>query len=287
MRIACSACDHPLDAAGLVLEGSALVGVCSQCAAPFRLVIGGHAHGADPPGDPPRDGSHTSERTQETPPPEDATATGSVDRQPREPAGSEAEGAAVSREAEAPQPPVLAPRAPVAEARVLPPVKCPKCGHRQQRSDTCERCGLVFARVVKGQEPWEIPPAGKEAAWARAQSLWEAVLASPREIPVHDAFVAWVLQHGLIELGVRKYRHALADEVEADTMQPYLDRLVQQAQAQALALPIRMAEGGGLMGQVALLRRGLTWAVAFLVLVVIAVAYVVFQRVQRDASSLW
>lgn len=120
--------------------------------------------------------------------------------------------------------------------RTLPPNKCPKCGHRQQDSVACHKCGLVFARVRgKGERPWEAAPPGKEEAVARAKSLWQDVEADPTDAN-HQIFVDHVRRNGISAWAAMRYRRWVSDRPDDAVAQKHLNAVVADAQAIASAL---------------------------------------------------
>jgi hypothetical protein len=113
----------------------------------------------------------------------------------------------------------------------LPPVKCPKCGHRQYDEEHCARCGLVFALVKDGRRPWEHYPPELQPHVDRAWELWRDVEASTRASARHAAFVDHCRAHDLLGFAAMRYRHHLADAPSDPVASEYLGRVVRDAQA--------------------------------------------------------
>lgn len=121
---------------------------------------------------------------------------------------------------------------PLTEAgEALPPVKCPKCGHRQHDETACARCGLVFALVQDGRRPWEEFPPEQMPFVEEARRRWAAVEAEPGRVPAHVAFVDHCRAHDLLGFAAMRYRHRLADLPNDPIAREYLNRVVRDAQA--------------------------------------------------------
>ncbi|TVR02539.1 MAG: hypothetical protein EA398_07345 [Deltaproteobacteria bacterium] len=119
----------------------------------------------------------------------------------------------------------------------LPPIKCPKCAHRQFDDESCARCGLVFALApAPGEAPWEAVPLGKGEAVDEAERLWRAVEAEPESVERNDAFVRHVLEFDLLDMGLRRYRHHVSDHPDQEEPRRALERLVERATAVASAM---------------------------------------------------
>lgn len=121
--------------------------------------------------------------------------------------------------------------------RELPPVKCPKCAHRQHDPDSCEKCGLVFALVRPGEAPWEVfsPTAAPHVPEARR--LWAAVEEQPSRESLHDSFHSFCRANGLTLFAISRYRHRLADFPDDPLAQQFFDRASRDAMAMVSALP--------------------------------------------------
>lgn len=117
----------------------------------------------------------------------------------------------------------------VGERASLAPIKCVKCGHRQHNSKSCDRCGLVFARITDGNRPWEQPPSGKEIHYKKAEFLWKKIEASPNSKGAHDEFCAYCRNNNIIELASRRYRFRLSDYPNDALAQHYNKKIVQSA----------------------------------------------------------
>jgi hypothetical protein len=114
--------------------------------------------------------------------------------------------------------------APVAQADCT--VVCPKCSHRQQNPESCDRCGLVFAR-------WDPDRALAESDEA-ARALWDAIDRGWDEEARHGAFLEYCTGQGFYAFAAQQYgqaRREVARRVRADVQ---LGRLVLVAE-QALA----------------------------------------------------
>lgn len=120
----------------------------------------------------------------------------------------------------------------------LPPVKCPKCGHRQHDDRACHRCGLVFALVDAGDRPWERLEPHQELHAPRARELWSGIEARPADASTHAAFVDHCRQHDLLGFAAMRYRHWMADHPDDALSRSYLDRVVRDAQALVQAMSV-------------------------------------------------
>jgi DNA-directed RNA polymerase subunit RPC12/RpoP len=128
--------------------------------------------------------------------------------------------------------------APPAPAVDLPPIKCPKCGHRQHTDESCDRCGLVFSNVRDGRKPWEEWPAELVPFVRRGEELWKNVEARPTDPAAHAAFVDYCRNNGIVALAATRYRHRLADHPGDAVSRSYLDRIIRDASAMAQAMTV-------------------------------------------------
>lgn len=165
--------------------------------------------------------------------------------------------------------------APIAEV-VLPPIKCPKCGHRQNDPEACDRCGLVFANVRDGRKPWEEWPAEQRPYVSRAEALWNDVAQRPDDPAYHAAFVDYCRQHGLVALAATRYRHRLADHPGDAVSRSYLERIIRDAAAMAQAMSTPVQRSADAIKRV---KNGVLVAV----LVISAIATIVLVRMTMSA----
>jgi ribosomal protein S27E len=121
--------------------------------------------------------------------------------------------------------------------RVLAPVKCPKCAHRQHDPVACEKCGLVFALVRPGETPWEVFSPAATPHVPEARRLWAAVEAQPSRESLHDTFHSFCRANGLTLFAISRYRHRLADDPDDALSQQFLERASRDAMAMVAALP--------------------------------------------------
>lgn len=119
---------------------------------------------------------------------------------------------------------------------VQPPIKCPKCAHRQFDDLSCARCGLVFSLVPEGEAPWERIPPHQVAAAQEAEDLWERVRTAPEDGEAHEAYLRFVEERGLLDLALQRYRHRVADHPDEELSRQSLQRLVDRATARAAAM---------------------------------------------------
>lgn len=217
MQIVCESCGHAGPAGAVRIDGDDIVVSCAECGADAVL---GTSPTRTPAAGPPPDGEPDAPRVVDAPDPE-------AD----------------------PGPPLRAADAPTATAhrqrateRALPPVKCPKCGHRQHDDHACHKCGLVFALAASGRRPWETPPQGKELAVQRADELWASVEARPEDGEVHAAFYEHCRSSGIASWAAMRYRHWLADHPDDPLAETFLERAIADAQAFAQAMTRGEAE---------------------------------------------
>lgn len=118
----------------------------------------------------------------------------------------------------------------------LPPVLCPKCGHRQVGELACDRCGLVFGTVHEGREPWLRLKPGQGPELERAERLWANVAVADLDPQRHSDFIQHCLDTDLVDHGVRVYRMTIAGYPEHPELQRGLERLTEKAHMRVLAL---------------------------------------------------
>lgn len=121
-------------------------------------------------------------------------------------------------------------------ATELPPVKCPKCFHRQHATDYCTRCGLDFSLAEALGSAWEPDPEGREEDYARALALWSTVELTPGDETAHTAFFEHCRQTALVDLAARRYLERRADHPEERLTAEYRARAVDQMEKVALAM---------------------------------------------------
>lgn len=173
-----------------------------------------------------------------------------------------------------------APRGPRELDPGLPPVKCPKCGHRQYDESACHKCGLMFSKVREGiTPPWERHDRTKRDKIAQAQRLWEAVVASPADAARHAAFVDFCRTNAIADHAARRYRHYVADHPSDALAQRYLQQTVQDAHAVAQAL-VSSASGDFSAGA----KRVRHITMAFVILLLVALAVFAFRTFQQQAA---
>lgn len=159
---------------------------------------------------------------------------------------------------------------PVDEVIDLPPVKCPKCAHRQHDTESCEKCGLVFAMVRPGSTPWESYAPSVEPFVPQAREMWAALESNPTDEAAHEAFLTWCRTKGLILFAVSRYRHRVADYPRDSVARRFLDR----ASNDAVAMVATMQSGRvDFMEQAQNVRRWLLIVAAILATVAIIVVF--------------
>lgn len=90
------------------------------------------------------------------------------------------------------------------------PVRCPKCGYRQEETASCHRCGLELARGRS--EAWEEVAPAQQAAAAEVDAAWAALLAGNfRDGRRHDAFIQSARSRGMLDRAARRYRFFAQD----------------------------------------------------------------------------
>ena len=124
-------------------------------------------------------------------------------------------------------------------------LRCRKCASLIAADDeNCARCGLNIPeglRHKRGQEPWEKPPPGREALVEQAWLLWESVEERESAQKMED-FIAFALEEGLVDFGVRRLQHYLVDHREDPvaraglaTLAERMEKTLQVARTQAQA----------------------------------------------------
>lgn len=206
MQVVCEACGHAGEAAAVEVKDGAVLVTCASCGVTNQL-------GGAPAATAPR--AATAE-------------AGDV--------ATDAQAVADALPVDEAMLPEVEPVPVVGDAVDLPPVKCPKCGHRQYDDSACHKCGLVFANVRPGHRPWDDWPAAKQPAIDRAGELWAAVEAAPGDAARHAAFVDWCRTEGVITWAAMRYRHWVSDHPDDALSHSYLERTVRDAQALAQAM---------------------------------------------------
>ncbi len=95
--------------------------------------------------------------------------------------------------------------------------RCPKCLALTKQSGGeerthCARCGLEISgleRFAPGSAPWEVAPAGKEAAFAQAEQLWPA--SGAFNAASLDAWCDHVEANDLLDYAIRKLQLQLIE----------------------------------------------------------------------------
>lgn len=94
-------------------------------------------------------------------------------------------------------------RPPDAAATAQGSVKCPKCSHSQSNQESCDRCGLVFAR-------WD-PERAAAPTDEAAEALWGAVEKDWSADGKHRAFGDYCTAMGLYAYAAQQYGRARDD----------------------------------------------------------------------------
>jgi hypothetical protein len=123
-------------------------------------------------------------------------------------------------------------------SRSVPPVKCPKCGHRQHNKESCHKCGLVFANVRPGDKPWERFAPEKMPAIRVAREIWARLEANPADAALHEEFLKHCRTSGVAEFAALRYRHWVSDHPDDELSVRSMEQAIKDAQllVQALAL---------------------------------------------------
>jgi len=148
--------------------------------------------------------------------------------------------------------------------------QCQKCGHRQDKVESCDSCGFVFANYKAGTMPWDQIPEGKEEAWAKAEALWGEAVGTEDE-DAHRAFMTHCMANELESLAGRKLRFRLADQPADSIVARQLSDMLERGQATLLA---RMqATKSDLQNQASALKKNLLWMV-FIVGLALALGFI-------------
>lgn len=100
---------------------------------------------------------------------------------------------------------------------------CPKCSHRQRNAESCDRCGLVFARWDPGKALAPTDEAA-EALWAAVEQDWGAD-------GKHRAFLDYCTAMGLFAYAAQQYGRVRADDARRERAAAEIARLGTVAQA--------------------------------------------------------
>ncbi|MDX9722342.1 MAG: hypothetical protein RBU37_16480 [Myxococcota bacterium] len=114
-----------------------------------------------------------------------------------------------------------------AVADAVAPVQCRKCGHRQETTDACTRCGFVFANDVEGKMAWDRLADSEHAE--QASSLWTQAL-EEGTWAAHRRFSAFCLEHGLDDFAGRRYRFRASDRPDDVHARRQLEKMAERAQ---------------------------------------------------------
>jgi len=222
VQIVCESCGATGAAASVEVVDGAVQLVCASC---------GHANVAGGAPSQPAPDPAGAASAEPDPPVLDVglAMAAAAPSAPADAGPADAHAPDASTAAEAPEP---------ADVADLPPVKCPKCAHRQYDEHACHRCGLVFAMVDASDRPWERLEPHQEARAPEARTLWSAVEATPGDASVHVAFVDYCRQNDLLGFAARQYRHWMADHPNDALSRSYLDRVVHDAQALVHAMSV-------------------------------------------------
>jgi hypothetical protein len=169
---------------------------------------------------------------------------------------------------------------PAAPEAGLPPHKCPNCGHRQDDGFACHKCGLVFANAQK-RRPWEEVPPNRKVAYGRVESAFRRLVAEESDAAAHAAFEAFAVKEQAVDHAIRLYRHHLADYPGDEISSEALSGLVQRAQMVAQSLAREQIKT-----VVSDASRSLKWALAAVVVLLIAVAAFWLIRLMRAQQQL-
>jgi hypothetical protein len=272
MRFECEACGH-LGEAARILPSAQGVGLeCAQC---------GHATTLAP-SSPPETVAEAPAPTQAQP----ARAPDTIAEPERAPAAQAGPGTLVEappRTVEAPEPidpvEVLRKRG----VRIDPgsgPVRCPKCGFRQQAVASCARCGLELRSQPQGQaHPWDQVPAGKEAQVQELEEGWRALVEEDRlgDEEAREALIRRAVSQGLLDRLARRFRFYAQDHhgtPRGDAAALGLASIVEKMHATFLA-----TQGGSRQDMGASVRRmqvGLYVIVGVMCLAILGLALLIF-----------
>lgn len=217
MKLVCESCGSVNDATAIRVDGGRVVMTCGACGAESGVVAPGFGEQPDAPSGP------------EQP---DASAT--AQEHPDAEAEPELEpDAAVEPELESAPETDTEAEPPADEGS--PPVKCPRCFHRQHATDFCHRCGLDLALPVD-PSAWDEIPEDAQEMHARAVEMWVRLEQAPDDANQHEAFLAHCTTHRLLTWAIRRYRDYLADHPGAQHMTSYRDQAVRKLETVALTI---------------------------------------------------
>ena len=239
MKFICESCSQLTESDGVRMDEGVVVLNCAVCGAETRLE-------------------------------ERARAQGTADGSQHQPMPAQGATGAADRDGASPQPQVTEKPTSEPEESLLLPLKCPKCFHRQNPRDNCERCGLNLTRGDVDTHLWEPDPKGNEAEYARALELWSAIETTPADDDNHEAFLEHCTNHTLMDLCTRRYRERLSDHPGEEPTRSYLKKAVERLEKVAAAMLAGDAWAQDLQQKVRKVKA---------VLIVIAVALVILAMV--------
>lgn len=163
------------------------------------------------------------------------------------------------------------------------PTKCPKCFHRQTRTDHCERCGLNLRRADLHKHAWEPDPTGKETAYAHALELWTIIESDPGNSDHHEAFVAHCTDQSVLDLCTRRYRERLSDRAGEEPTSTYLQKAVERMEKVALAMLAGDAWAKDLQRKVQKAKAALIVLAIALAILAVVLLFMVIKKKQEIA----
>ncbi|MCA9563569.1 MAG: hypothetical protein KC561_08775 [Myxococcales bacterium] len=218
MKVVCEQCEYVGPPKEMRVEGESVVVFCGRC---------GHA-------------SNLGGDTSSPPPAATRTASGEnpapISGRPADSEGDSHDTDDDSVELAATESPSAPPQKVKPPAQALPPIRCPKCFHRQYRRDNCARCGIDLRRAGNDPTRWDPDPRGREESHARAVELWAAVLEAPDERQGHDTFFKFTLENNLSDLAARRYAERASDDPDHALTAEYLEKVRTGIQNVALAM---------------------------------------------------
>ncbi|MBN1946274.1 MAG: hypothetical protein JW797_11410 [Bradymonadales bacterium] len=164
-------------------------------------------------------------------------------------------------------------------------VRCPKCFHRQDREDYCERCGLDLLRAAERQMSFEPSIEGREEEVLEASWLWGEVEASLPQQERHQAYLTYCTDHGLLEIALRRYRERLSDHPEDQMARDYCGQAAGRLEKIALAMLEAERISSALSRQVHRVRIALLILAALLFVGGLILAILLFTRQSLPVPS--
>ncbi len=162
------------------------------------------------------------------------------------------------------------------------PVRCPKCGYRQQRPTSCQKCGLDLSRPDLGTAPWEKVPPEKADAAQMLDAAWEALLEGDAILDpkAREGFINKASATGLLDRAARRFRFFAQDHdgtERGNAAAESLGRLVERMHVEFVSVQGMGSTKDAYAERAKQVRSGLYVVAILMCLGVVALAMVIFK----------